>query len=359
MSKPDQMFAFIGSYAEPDQPGIYVCRYDVQSGELELTSQIDGLKNPTFLGVDPDPNRSTLYSIAEETNPDGAKYGLAASYRIDRASGALQLLNKESTTPAPTCHLVLDRSRRSLIVSSYHGGMIGMSPLRSDGGIGPASDIKQHTGSSVLPVQSQPRAHSVTIDCSNRFAVACDLGLDKLIVYRLDLDACRLIPHHEAKTTPGAGPRHGVFHPSGAFFYVINELNASIIAYAYDGNQGQLSEIQTVPTLPADYEGPNACADIHISPDGQFLYGSNRGHDSIVAYRIDAAGGRLSYVEHSSAGGKHPRNFAISPDGRFVLVANRDTDNVAVFRRDEETGRLTTTGSELSVSKPVCIKFLQ
>ncbi len=357
MSKPEQLFAYIGSYAEPDQPGVYACRYDVQSGKLELTSQIDGLKNPTFLDVDP--NRSTLYAIAEGANEDGSKIGIAAAYDIDRDTGTLRLRNVEPTTPAPTCHLLLDRSRRSLIVSSYHGGMVGMSPLDKEGGIGPASDIKQHAGKSVLPVQSQPRAHSVTIDRNNRFAVACDLGLDKLIVYRLDPDACRLIPHNETKTTPGAGPRHGVFHPSGAFFYVINELNASIIAYAYDEHQGQLNEIQTVPTLPTDYEGSNACADIHISPDGQFLYGSNRGHDSIVVYRIDTVTGLLQYVEHVPAGGKHPRNFAVSPDGRFVLVANRDTDNIAVFRRDEDTGRLTATGSELPVSKPVCIKFLQ
>lgn len=357
MSTPDPIFAYIGSYAESDGPGVYACRYDPQSGTLTLLSQVDGLKNPTFLDLDP--NRSVLYALAEDANPDGGKFGIAAAYGIDRRSGALRLREKAVTTPSPTCHIALDRTHRSLIVSSYHGGMIGMSPLLPDGGIGPVSDIRQHEGSSVLPVQSQPRAHSVAIDRGNRFAIACDLGLDKLIVYRLDLDACRLIPHSETKAAPGAGPRHGAYHPSGTWFYVINELNATLTAYAYDEEQGRLSEIQTVPTLPADYEGPNACADIHISPDGRFLYGSNRGHDSIVVYRIDAASGRLSYVEHAPAGGKHPRNFAISPDGRFVLVANRDTDNIAVFRRDEETGRLTATGSELSISRPVCIKFLQ
>lgn len=357
MSQLDSILTYIGSYAEPDQTGISVCRYDRQTGELTLTDRVDGLKNPTFLDVDPD--RSMLYALAEGASPDGGKTGIAAAYAIDRDTGALRLLNEEATTSSPTCHLVLDRTRRSLFVSSYHGGMIGMSPIRGDGGVGPASDIRQHTGSSVLPVQSQPRAHSVTIDRHNRFAIACDLGLDKLIVYRLDLDAGRLIPHGETKTAPGAGPRHGAYHPSGAFFYVINELNATLTAYAYDEEQGTLSEIQTVPTLPADYDGPNACADIHISADGRFLYGSNRGHDSIVVYRIDAATGRLDYVEHTPCGGKHPRNFAISPDGRFVLVANRDTDNVAIFLRDEETGRLTATGSELSVSKPVCIKFLK
>lgn len=356
MNQQTMPFVYIGSYAESDQPGVYACRFDAQSGALTRSSHVSGLKNPTFLDVDP--NRSTLYALAERSGPDGSKTGIAAAYDIDRLTGSLSPLNEEATTPAPTCHLVLDRSRRSLIVSSYHGGMVGMSPIREDGGIGPASDIKQHEGSSVLPVQSQARAHSVTIDRHNRFAVACDLGLDKLIVYRLDPDASRLNLHNATETAPGAGPRHGVFHPSAPFFYVINELNATITVYSYVEEQGRLSKIQTVPTLPSDYAGSNACADIHVSPDGRFLYGSNRGHDSIAVYRIDAATGRLAHVEHASAGGRHPRNFAISPDGRFVLVANRDTDNVAVFRRDEETGKLAATGNELAVSKPVCIKFL-
>lgn len=356
MGAQGAQIVYIGSYAEQEEAGVSVCTFDAQSGQLTLQSQITGLKNPTFLDLDRDGGR--LYAIGEQTGDDGVKYGIAAAFRIERDTGALQLINQARTTPASTCHIALDHTRRCLIVSSYHGGMVGLSELLDDGSVGAAIDIKRHEGRSVLPVQSQARAHSVAIDRHNRYAIACDLGLDKLIIYRLDVSARALTPHDEVRTAPGAGPRHFAFHPSGKFAYVINELNASIIAYAYDEEAGRLRELQTVPTLPADWQGDNACADIHISPDGRFLYGSNRGHDSIVVYRIDPATGRLTYVQHEPTGGAHPRNFALSPDGRFLLAANRDTNNIVTFRRNEADGKLTATGHELQLSKPVCVKFL-
>jgi 6-phosphogluconolactonase len=355
MGTKETIFAYVGSYAEPEGSGVYACRFDADTGSLTLVNEIGNLKNPTFLDVDV--QRLTVYALGEEQNADGSKYGIAVSFDMDRNTGALTQRNKAVTTPAPTCHLVLDKSRQVLMVSSYHGGMIGMNPLLPDGSIGHVSDVRRHEGRSVLPVQSQARAHSVTVDPNNRFAVVCDLGLDKLFLYRLDLEAQRFVWHGEVSTAPGAGPRHFVFHPEGFHAYVINELNATITAYSYDEYQGRLRELQTVSTLPEGYEGPNACADIHISPDGRFLYGSNRGHDSIVVYRIDSVTGRLEYIEHVSTLGEHPRNFALSPDGRFVLIANRDTNNIVTFRRDAESGRLTAAGTQFEVSKPVCIKF--
>lgn len=356
-SSQQRTFAFIGSYAEPSASGVYVCSYDSETGSLTLTGSVDGLKNPTFMDIDETELR--LYALAEGVDTDGNRYGEANAYTIEPSTGQLTLLNKEQTVPSPICHIVLDHTHRNLMVSSYHGGMVGLSPIQEDGRISPLTDVHQHIGASILPIQSQPRAHSMTVDRLNRFALACDLGLDRIIIYRLDVSGQKLIPHKEARLELGSGPRHWQFHPTLAYGYVINELNATITAFSYDEHQGQLTTIQTVPTLPKEYEGENACADIHISPDGRFLYGSNRGHDSIVIYAIDPANGRLSFVEHTSTTGQHPRGFTISPDGRFVLVANRDTNDIVTFRRDEKSGKLSPTGHILQISKPVCIKFLR
>ncbi|MFD0694677.1 lactonase family protein [Paenibacillus sp. GCM10027628] len=350
-----KIFAIIGSYANSDQTGLYASRYDAATGSLELIDQVSGLQNPTFLDLDEESFK--VYALTEGVDASGQRCGAAAAYSIEPSTGKLSLLNKETTVPATTCHITLDQSRQCIMVASYHGGMIGLSPLLEDGRIGETADIQQHHGSSILPAQDRPRAHSVTMDAANRFAIVCDLGLDRIILYKLDVQASRLIPHGDVEVAPGAGPRHFVFHPSNRYGYVINELGSTITAFSYDPEKGELREIQTMATLPDGYEGDNACADIHISPDGQFLYGSNRGHDSIVVLAIDQQTGKLSVVEHASTLGGHPRNFAISPDGQFLLVANRDGNNIVTFARNEQTGKLLPTGSRLEVSKPVCIKF--
>ncbi|MBB3067283.1 6-phosphogluconolactonase [Paenibacillus baekrokdamisoli] len=353
-----KILAFIGSYADSKDPGLYVCHYDVNNGGLDKLDQAAGLQNPTFLAVNE--ATSKLYAITEGMDSNNQRCGAVAAYDIDRNSGKLTLLNKENTVPAPTCHITLDHSGQCAIVSSYHGGMIGLSPLLNDGTIGRTSDIHYHKSMIAIEgtdAQRQARAHSVFIDRLNRYAVACDLGLDRLFIYKLEAEEHRLTLHKEVPVAAGSGPRHFAFHPSLPYGYVISELNATIIAYSYDGEQGELAEIQTVSTLPDDYQGENGCADIHISPDGKFLYGSNRGHDSIVVYAIDQLTGKLTVVEYASTLGGHPRNFAISPDGQFLLVANRDSNNIVTFARDEKSGKLTPTGSVLTVSKPVCIKF--
>ncbi|OPH58942.1 3-carboxymuconate cyclase [Paenibacillus ferrarius] len=350
-------FAFIGSYAESNQPGVYTCQYDVENGSLEVAHQVEGLQNPTFVAIDA--KNWKLYSLTEGVDANQQRCGAASSYHINPSSGELTFINNVITLPATTCHITLDRSNEVVMVASYHGGMVGLSPVLPDGGIGATADIQQHQGASVLSVQDRPRAHSVFLDRKNQFAGVCDLGLDKIIMYKLDLSEKKLVPHHEVQITPGSGPRHFAFHPSYQFGYVINELGSTITAFRYDEENGKLTESQTISTLPDTFEGENACADIHVSPDGRFLYGSNRGHESIVIYAIDADSGLLSLVEYAPVLGKHPRNFAISPDGRYVLVANKDTDNIVSFSRDAATGKLTPTGSELKLSKPVCIKFAE
>ncbi|MBJ6360545.1 lactonase family protein [Paenibacillus sp. GCM10012307] len=351
------IYAYIGSYASASGPGLLAASYDPATGKLELLQEVSGLSNPTFLDVNADDFR--LYALFDVKDAEGNRTGGAAAYTIDRSNGKLALINEATTTPAPTCHLVLDETNSFIIVASYHGGLIGVSELLEDGGVGSSSDLKQHHGSSVHPAQTQARAHSVFIAPGNRYAVACDLGLDKLFVYSLDAGAGKLTLKSETSVAPGSGPRHFVFHPSQPYGYAINELNSTVTAFHYDNEEGKLTELQTLSTLPEDFAGESYCADIHISPDGKFVYGSNRGHDSIVVYAVDQASGKLNVVEYTSTLGGHPRNFGLSPDGRFLLVANRDGNNIVTFRRDEQSGKLEATGDQLAASKPVCIKFLE
>lgn len=357
METSQRHLVFIGSYAEAASSGIYVCTYDPKTGGLTLTDQVAGFKNPTFL--DTDAARLKLYALCVETDAQDQRYGAAAAFDIDPLAGKLSFLNKEMMVSAPTCHLTLDQTGCCLMAASYHGGMIGLVPVLADGKIGLPADVHQHAGTSILPVQDRPRPHSIFLDNNNRYAVVCDLGADQIVIYKLDTVSHKLIPHGVVAVTPGSGPRHFVFHPTLPYGYVIHELNATITAFSYDAERGTLSEIQTVSTLPKNYQGDNACADIHISPDGLFLYGSNRGHDSIIVLAIDAKTGRLDFVQIVSTQGEHPRNFAISPDGRFLLAANRDTNNIVTFARDTVTGKLTPNGHVLEVSKPVCVKFLK
>jgi 6-phosphogluconolactonase len=355
LEKHKKTLAFIGSYAEPNNPGVYTCQYDEGNGSLEVVDQVDGLQNPTFLAVDA--SNWKLYVLTEGVDANQQRCGAATSYTIDPAAGKLSYLNNELTLPATTCHITLDHTNQVVMVSSYHGGMVGVTPVLADGRLGTTADIRQHKGASILSVQDRPRAHSVFLDRTNRFAGVCDLGLDKIMLYKLDIPGKRLIPHSEVQIAPGSGPRHFAFHPSYAYGYVINELSSTITAFSYDEVRGELTVIQTISTLPDSYEGENACADIHVSPDGKYLYGSNRGHESIVVYAIDALTGKLTVVEYAPTLGKHPRNFAISPDGEHLLVANKDSDNIVSFSRDSQTGKLVPTGSVLKLSKPVCIKF--
>lgn len=352
-----RIVAFIGSYSDPSSPGIYACEFDFNTGMLLLKNQVSGLKNPTFLDVDQANRR--LYAISEGNNSRGQRWGEVAAIDIEfKDSIRLNLLNKEQSVTASTCHITLDQTRQCLMVSSYHGGMIGLNPILKDGRIGLTTSVHLHKGSSVLPIQNSPRPHSVTVDRLNRFAIVCDLGLDQILIYQLDIPEHKLNPHHKVKVTPGSGPRHFVFHPTLAYGYAINELNSTITVFTYEEENGLLNEIQTVSTLPEFFTGENDCADIHISPDGQYLYGSNRGHDSIVIYAIDNTTGKLNVVDHESTLGRHPRNFALSPDGRFLLVANRESNNIVSFSRDSNSGKLNATGSVLELSEPVCIKFM-
>jgi 6-phosphogluconolactonase len=350
----DRLLVFVGSYAEEEGPGIYLYELNEEKEELSLLDQVSGLKNPTFLNVDA--ARLKLYSIAEGVSDDGQKTGDVAVFAIEPAEGKLQFIKRSRAVDAPTCHIQRDADNRYLLVASYHGGSIGLVGLQKDGNVGGRLDAVQHEGGSVHARQDRPHPHSVFFSPDQRYLFVPDLGLDRIRAYTIDPEG-KLRFHGDTPTQPGAGPRHLAFHPNGKFAFVINEIDSTINSYQYDANAGTLQWIETVPTLPVD-AGPieNTCAEISVSEDGRYLYGSNRGHDSIVVYRIDAETGRLTYVEHVSTEGQHPRHFALMPGGRLLLAANRDTNNLVLFRVDPESGKLTFTGKTVNASKPVCVQ---
>ncbi|WP_053376174.1 lactonase family protein [Paenibacillus sp. FJAT-27812] len=349
-----RLLVFAGSYAEAEESGVYVYAFDEESGTLTLTDEFAGLKNPTFLNVDA--NRKLLYAIAETVNDAGVKVGEAAAFSIDAAKGSIQLINREITVNSTTCHIQRDANSRFLTVTSYHGGMIGLLEITEDGAIGQVLDVQQHEGSNQHPErQDRPHPHSSFYSSDGRYLLVSDLGLDRIVTYALDAANGKLVRQSEVALHPGAGPRHLTFHPDGKHVYVINEVDSTITSFSYDSKTGELKALETVSTLPASFADENSCAEITISADGKYVYGSNRGHDSIVVFAVDGETGLLSLVQHISVEGGHPRHFALTPSGRYLLAANRDTNNIAVFTVDKDNGKLFFTGKSVTVPKPVCV----
>ena len=353
------MFVYVGTYTSKGSEGIYIYRMDPESADLELVGKATNIENPSFLAIDP--KKRYLYAVNEVHSFAGRKSGAVSAFSIDQETGKLTFLNSKPSLGTSPCYVSVDKNGKYVFVANYSSGNIAVLPIMDDGSLGDATDFVQHEGSSVNPKRQEgPHAHSILIDPSNRYVYAADLGLDKIMIYKFDSERGKLTPNDQpwVKTKPGAGPRHFTFHPNGKFAYVINELDSTIVAYAYDVNRGTLKEIQTVSTLPEGFEGINYPADIHVAPSGKFLYGSNRGHDSIVIYRIDEETGKLSCIGHESTRGQFPRNFAIDPSGNFLFAANQNTDNIVVFRVDQQTGLLEPTGHVTQVSMPVCIKIV-
>jgi 6-phosphogluconolactonase len=354
--KPNELFLYVGTYTRGKSEGIYVYRMNPGSGELRHAATVKGVSNPSFLAIDP--KRRYLYAANESGEFAGRKGGGVTAFAIDRKIGDLRKLN-ERHSPGVPCHVSVHPSGKFVLAANYGGGNVVIYPVGAGGLLDESSDVAQHTGKGADPKrQDGPHAHCVMLDAAGRFAFAPDLGIDKVMIYSVDVKNGKLVPNGFAATKAGAGPRHFDFHPSGEFAYVINELDSTLTAYAYDKAKGALTELQTVSTLPPDFSGTNSCADVHVHPSGSFVYGSNRGHDSVVAFAIDKNTGKLNLIAHESTRGKWPRNFAIDPAGAFLLVANQNTDNVSAFRIDQRTGKLTATGQTTEIPTPVCLKFL-
>jgi 6-phosphogluconolactonase len=343
----EQTFVYAGTYANRGGKGIYRFRFRQEDGGLEPLGTPAPAESPSFLALHPSGNY--LYATNEND------VGTVTAYSID-ADGALTELNGQPSHGAAPCHLTCDRSGRVLIVVNYTSGTVSSYPIAGNGHLAAATQTIQHAGSSVLPRQTQAHAHSVNIDAQNRFAYIADLGIDKVMIYEMDLDAATLSVAGSLETAPGAGPRHFAFHPNDQRAYLINEIGCTLTALRYDRSNGQLHPINTLATVPGEVEPGFSTADVHVHPNGKFVYGSNRGHNSIACFQI-GDDGAITFVARTPVE-PVPRNFAIDPDGHFLLSAGQDTGTTTSFRIDPQTGALTPTGAQTSIPGCVCLQFL-
>jgi len=356
---------FVGTYTEKQQSkGVYAYRFDPASAELTPLGLAAETTNPSFLAIDP--TRHFLYAVNEiqkykDASSGGVSAFAVASEKGSGPTGKLQLLNEVASRGADPCYIAFDKTGKYALVANYTGGSIAVFPVQPDGHVGEASAFVQHVGSSInRERQEGPHAHWIETTPDNRFAIAVDLGLDELLVYRFDAKKGSLTPKNPpyAKLDSGAGPRHLAFSPGGKFAYVVNELQSTITAFAYDARNGELRKLKTVSTLPKDFTGANDTAEIEVHPSGKFLFASNRGHDTIALFSIDSKTGALTLVDHFPTQGKTPRNFEIDPSGNFLFVANQETNNIVVFQITPSTGRLTAYKQTVEVPAPVCLKFM-
>ena len=347
---------YVGTYTSGKSEGIYRYKVLPESGKLNRSNSFKSV-NPSFLTFDE--SMTYLYAVNEVGDYGGKASGAVSAFAIDRSTGSLTLLNQEATLGADPCYVTVDSKRKNLLVANYTGGSVTVLPIRPDGSLGAATDVKQHEGSGPKEQQKGPHAHCIILDRAEKYALVADLGADKIFIYRYDAARGKLTPNKQAfvQLQPGAGPRHLTFHPTEKYLYAISELDSTLTSFKYDDDDGELKHIETVSTLPSDFRGTSYCADVHIHPSGKFLYGSNRGHNSIVVFQVDRGNGKLKLVEHVWTQGDWPRNFVIDLYGRSLFVANQRSDNVVTFSIDRETGRLQPRFFE-EIPSPVCLKFL-
>ena len=355
---------YIGTYTNATSglgrcsEGIYRFSLDVRTGALTEQGVTTGIANPTWLALHP--TGRILYTGSEVREQGERSGGAAVAYARDHATGELTCLNDQSTVGAGPCYLSLDPTGRLLMVANYVSGSLTVFPVRDDGSLEPAAQVIQHAGTGpVADRQEGPHAHCIIPDPTGRFALAADLGIDKVLVYRLDVGNKRLEPADPpgANLAAGTGPRHIAFHPNGRWVYVTGELDSTLTVFSWDAERGLLQHVQVISTLPEGWQGVNYPAEVVVAGSGRFVYMSNRGHDSIASFAVDAATGSLTPIGHEPTQGAFPRHFALDPTGAFMLVANQNGDNVVVFRVNGETGQLAPTGQMVTVPMPVCVRF--
>ena len=350
---------FVGTYTESASKGIYVFRFDAASGQLSWLGLAAETRNPSFLAADA--ARGLLYAVNELREYQGAASGAVTAFSIDRSSGKLSRLNEVASRGADPCYIALDKTGNYALVANYTGGSVAVFPVLKDGRLAEASAFMQNAGHGPNEKRQEgPHAHWIETTADNRFAIAADLGLDQLLIYRFDPTHGSLTANAPpaASLPPGAGPRHVAFSPDEKFAYAINELQSTVTVLAYDAGRGLLNALQTISTLPQGFAGENTAAEIRVDASGKFLYASNRGHDSIALFSIEKNSGRLTAKGHFPTGGKTPRNFVLDPTGSRLLVANQDSGTVVVFRIDPASGQLTRTQAIAKVASPVCLVFV-
>lgn len=347
------------SFVDGKAEGIYVYRLDPSSGALTYAATVGGVVNPSFLAVGA--QGDYLYAVNEITGDHGS-HGTVSAFAIDRETGGLAFLNKQSSHGLAPCYVSVDGTGRYVLVSNYESGSLCVLPVQEDGRLGEATDVVQLHGSGPNPQRQQgPHAHMILPGPGGQTLFAVDLGTDKIMLYRLDLERGKLLQADLpwVQLPPGTGPRHLAFHPNGRFAYAVSELQSTVTVLQYDESHGGLAPVQAISTLPDDFEGQNLGAEVAVAPSGRFVYASNRGHDSIVIYEADPATGKLSLVGHEPSQGTGPRFFAIDPAGHLLLVANQDSDTVVIFWIDQNSGELAATGHVSQVPTPVCLRLLQ
>ncbi len=354
--KTNDSYVYVGTYTGGDSEGIYTYKLNMDSGELIHYATTTGIENPSFLA--PHQNGKWFYSVSQIRS----KSGDIQAFKRDLKTGLLTTLNSQSSEGAGPCHLIVDKSGKWILAANYTGGTISILPIKEDGSLGPATDKIQHSGSSANPDrQQEPHPHSIWVSPDNRFAFVPDLGTDKINIYKLDLENGKFLPSEPEffETEPGAGPRHFTFHPNGEYAFVINELKSTMTSMEYNKQNGALTKIQTVSTLPAGFTDTSYCADVHTSPDGNFVFGSNRGHNSIALFAFDEQTGELKFIEAESTQGDWPRNFAVDPAGKILLAANQNSNDVFTYWINQKTGMLTPTGFQAKIPSPVCLKLVK
>ncbi len=352
----DPDLLYVGTYTENRRPlGIYLVRMDRRSGELLKVGSVDAGPKPSFLAIHP--NRRVLYAVNELEQT-----GAVSAFAIARGTGALTRLSEQPSGGGAPCYVSVDRSGRALLVANYAGGNVALLPIQANGALAPAASVVQHAGKGPnAERQEAPHAHCILPDRSNRFALAADLGADRVFVYRLDLEgkALRHVENGDAVMRPGAGPRHIAFHPTLPLVFVANELDSTVATLSFDSTRGTLSPQGAVSTVPPEWSGTNYPADIHVAASGRTLYVSNRGHNGIAVFSVAEATGALVLEQAVATEGDWPRNFTLDPTERWLLVANQRSDSVVVFGRDPQNGRLTPTKQKVEIPSPVCLRFAQ
>ena len=343
-----EFHVYFGTYTQETSQGIYRSRFDAETGALSEPHLAAAIESPSFLALHP--NKLFLYAVTETSE------GSVSSFAIG-ADGELTKINTQPTNGSLPCDLEVDETGRMLVVANYMSGSTIAYSIGEDGALSEPTAFQQHEGSSVHERQEAPHAHSVDFTFDNRYVIVSDLGADKVVTFEADPDSGELTPFSTVSVAPGSGPRHFAFHPSGKFGYSLGELSSTVTAMSHAG--GRFETIESVSTLPQDFEDHSTTAEIAFHPSGRFLYASNRGHDSIAVFSIDAMSGRVRRDAVIKSGGVRPRNFAIDPSGRYLLAAHQDSDNVVVFRIDQQSGILHATGAEIEVDAAVCVQFVK